>query len=190
MEPLSFKGRRGSGIAGDRCGYADASLKPRWDWQKYLYTLRVFGRLQYNPNTDPDVWRRFLRKQFGAGASSVELALANATRILPIVLTAHGTSAGNNTYWPEIYTNHPIADPNIKHPYSDSPAPKMFGNVSPLDPQLFLRINDFATELLKGERSGKYTPIETAQWIEDYADAAAKHLQQAEAKAEGKTKPA
>ena len=24
MEPLSFKGRRGSGIAGDRCGYADA----------------------------------------------------------------------------------------------------------------------------------------------------------------------
>ncbi|MGI8635765.1 MAG: hypothetical protein ACR2KZ_10220, partial [Segetibacter sp.] len=161
MEPLSFKGRRGSGIAGDRCGYADASLKPRWDWEKYLYTLRVFGRLQYNPNTEPDVWQRFLRKQFGAGASSVELALANATRILPIVLTAHGTSAGNNTYWPEIYTNHPIADANIKHPYSDSPAPKMFGNVSPLDPQLFLRINDFAAELLKGERSGKYTPIET-----------------------------
>ncbi len=189
MEPLSFKGRRGSGIAGDRCGYADASLKPRWDWEKYLYTLRVFGRLQYNPDTDPDVWRRFLRKQFGAGASSVELALANATRILPIVLTAHGTSAGNNTYWPEIYTNHPIADANIKHPYSDSPSPKMFGNVSPLDPQLFLRINDFAVELIKGERSGKYTPIETAQWIEDYADAAAKHLQQAEAKAEGPTKP-
>ena len=189
MEPLSFKGRRGSGIAGDRCGYADASLKPRWDWEKYLYTLRVFGRLQYNPDTDPDVWQRFLRKQFGAGASSVELALANATRILPIVLTAHGTSAGNNTYWPEIYTNHPIADPSIKHPYSDSPAPKMFGNVSPLDPQLFLRINDFAAELLKGERSGKYTPIETAQWIEDYADVAAKHLQQAEAKADGKSKP-
>ena len=189
MEPLSFKGRRGSGIAGDRCGYSDASLKPRWDWEKYLYTLRVFGRMQYNPDTQPDVWQRFLRNQFGAGASSVELALANATRILPIVLTAHGTSAGNNTYWPEIYTNHPIADPSIKHPYSDSPAPKMFGNVSPLDPQLFLRINDFAAELLKGERSGKYTPIETAQWIEDYADVAVKHLQQAEAKADGKAKP-
>lgn len=189
MEPLSFKGRRGSGIAGDRCGYADTSLKPRWDWQKYLYTLRVFGRLQYNPDTDPDVWQRFLRKQFGAGALSMELALANATRILPIVLTAHGTSAGNNTYWPEIYTNHPIADPNIKHPYSDSPAPKMFGNVSPLDPQLFLRINDFAAELLKGERSGKYTAIESAQWIEDYANAADKYMKQAEAKAEGKSKP-
>lgn len=189
MEPLSFKGRRGSGIAGDRCGYADASLKPHWDWEKYLYTLRVFGRLQYNPDGDPDAWQRYLRKQFGAAASSVELALANASRILPVVTTAHGTSAGNNTYWPEIYTNHPIADPSIRHPYSDSPAPKVFGNVSPLDPQFFLRINDFAAELLKGERSGKYTPVEAAQWIEDYADAASRHLQQAEGKAEGKSKP-
>ncbi len=189
MEPLSFKGRRGSGIAGDRCGYSDASLSPRWDWEKYLYTLRIFGRLQYNPDTDPDVWRRYLRKQFGAGAAAAELALANATRILPIVLTAHGPSAANNSYWPEMYTNHPIADPDIKHPYSDSPAPKMFGNVTPFDPQLFLRINDFAGELISGERSGKYTPVEVAQWIEDYADAATKHLEQAEAKTANKQKP-
>src|ERR1039457_1457635 len=53
-EPLSFKGRRGSGIAGDRCGYADASLRPRWDWEKYLYTYRVWGRLTYNPDAEPD----------------------------------------------------------------------------------------------------------------------------------------
>ncbi len=68
MEPLSFKGRRGSGIAGDRCGYLDTSLKPRWDWEKYLYSLRIFGRLTYNPDTDPDVWRRYLKKEFGPSA--------------------------------------------------------------------------------------------------------------------------
>ena len=189
MEPLSFKGRRGSGIAGDRCGYADASLKPRWDWEKYLYSLRIFGRLLYNPDAEPDVWRRYLRKEFGAAAESTELALANATRILPIVLTAHGASAGNNTYWPEMYTNQPISDSGSKHPYSDTPSPKVFGNVSPLDPQLFIGINNFAGELLKGERSGKYTPVETAQWLENYAEKAAKHLTQAEAKAKGKTRP-
>jgi hypothetical protein len=189
MEPLSFKGRRGSGIAGDRCAYADTSLKPRWDWEKYLYTTRVFGRLQYNPESDPDVWQRFLRKQFGAGAQSAEFALANATRILPIVLTAHGASAGNNTYWPEVYTNQPIANAEIPNPYTDSPAPRLFGNVSPMDPQLFSRINDFAAEMLKGQRSGKYSPIETAQWIEDYADAADNYLKQAEAKSSNKNRP-
>jgi hypothetical protein len=186
MEPLSFKGRRGSGIAGDRCGYLDSSFKPRWDWEKYLYSLRVFGRLAYNPHTEPDVWRRYLDKQFGAGAEAVELALANASRILPIVLTAHGVSAANNLYWPEMYTNLSIIGPNSKDPIFDTPSPKVFGNVSPMDPQLFLRINDFAAELLRGERSGKYSPIEYAQWIEDYADAAAKHLAQAESLARGK----
>lgn len=189
MEPLSFKGRRGSGIAGDRCGYLDATLKPRWDWQKYLYSLRVFGRLAYNPETEPDVWLRYLDKQFGAGAKAIELALANATRILPIVLTAHAPSAGNNTYWPEMYLNQSITDPEKKNPYYDTPSPKVFGNVSPLDPQMFLRINDFAGELLKGDRSGKYTPVEYAQWIEDYADAATKYLTQAEIRTEGKKRP-
>ena len=63
----------------------------------------------------------------------------------------------------------------------------MFGNVSPLDPQLFSRINDFAAELLAVERSGKYSPIEVAQWLEDLADASAKNLEQAEARASNKS---
>lgn len=189
MEPLSFKGRRGSGIAGGRCAYADASLKPRWDWEKYLYSYRIWGRLLYGPDSDPDVWRRYLRKQFGAGAQATEAALAGASRILPVVTTAHGASAGNNTYWPELYTNQPIVDPNRRHPYGDSPSPGVFGNVSPHDPQLFSRINDLAAELLKGERSGKYTPVEVAQWLEDYADSAARHLAQAEVQVADKNGP-
>lgn len=189
MEPLSFKGRRGSGIAGDRCGYLDTSLKPGWDWEKYLYSLRIFGRLTYNPDTDPDVWRRYLRKEFGKSSDTVEMALANATRILPIILTVHGASAGNNTYWPELYTNMSIPDPADKNPYNDSPSPRVFGNVSPTDPQLFLGINEFAGELLTSERSGKYTPVEAAQWIEDYCDAAAGYLEQAENSKVDKRKP-
>jgi hypothetical protein len=180
MEPLTFKGRRGSGIAGDRCAYAEASLKPRWDWEKYLYTLRIWGRLLYNPDADPDVWQRTLRKPFGNGAKSVELALANASRILPIITTAHAPSAANNTYWPEMYSNQSMLDPRLGQSYGDTPAPRVFGNVSPLDPQLFLRINDFAGDLLKGERSGKYSPVEVAQWLEDYAAAASGLLDAAE----------
>jgi hypothetical protein len=170
-EPLSFKGRRGSGIAGDRCAYADASLRPRWDWQKYEYSYRVWGRLAYNPDADPDCWRRYLGEHFGSDAQEVETALANASRILPIVTTAHCPSAANNIYWPEIYTNQSIVDPARNGPYTDTPSPRVFGNVTPLDPQLFSRINDYADELLRDECSGKYSPIEVAGWIEDYAAA-------------------
>jgi hypothetical protein len=82
-------------------------------------------------------------------------------------------SAACDAYWPEIYWNQPmVAEPSY-NPYTDSPAPKTFQNASPLDPQLFSRMSDF------GERSGKYSPIEVAQWLEDRADAAEKALLQA-----------
>ncbi|MGA1994250.1 MAG: hypothetical protein ABSH45_00600 [Bryobacteraceae bacterium] len=159
MEPLSFKGRRGSGAVsggpGGRCAYADRSLRPRWDWEKYLDTYRVWGRKLYNPDANAEV----------------DPALAAASRILPIVTTAHLPSAANNNYWPEIYTNQSLVEPS-KTEYTDTPTPKTFGNTSPLDPQLFSRIDDFAGELLQGDRSGKYSPIEVAQWLEDLAGAA------------------
>jgi hypothetical protein len=158
MEPLSFKGRRGSGQAssapGGRCAYADASLRPRWDWEKYLDTYRVWGRKLYNRDAKVEV----------------DPALAAVSRILPIITTAHLPSAANNNYWPEIYTSQSMVEPS-KTEYTDTPTPKTFGNTSPLDPQLFSSINDFTGELLKGERSGKYSPIEVAQWLEDLAGA-------------------
>jgi hypothetical protein len=187
MEPLTFKGRKGSGIAGDRCAYADASLRPRWDWEKYAYTYRITGRLLYNPDSDAGVWRRYLRARFPGAEAATEGALASAGRILRIVTTAHLPSGANATYWPEMYLNQPIVDAARRHPYTDTPAPRVFGNVSPLDPQLFSRINDFAAELLAAERSGKYSPIEVAQWLEDLADASAKNLAEAEAHASNKS---
>ena len=37
-------------------------------------------------------------------------------------------------------------------------------------------MSEFAGELLKGERSGKYSPVEVAQWLEDLADGAERDL--------------
>ncbi|MES2376817.1 MAG: hypothetical protein V4553_09575 [Bacteroidota bacterium] len=187
MEPLSFKGRRGSGVAGDRCAYEDMALRPRWDWEKYLYSLRVFGRTLYNPDTDNDVWNRFLRRDFGPGANGAQQALAHATRILPTVLTTHGESAANNAYWPEMYTNMSIVAV-LRDQIGDTPSPHMFGAVTPSDPQFFLSKNDYAKELVTGKHSGKYTPLEAAQWLDDEADAAERNLLLA-AKAPNKTKP-
>ncbi len=179
-EPLSFKGRRGSGLPGSRCAYADAALNPVRDWEKYLYTYRVWGRLLYNPEADPSVWERQLRKDFSDRAATVENALSAATRIIPLITTAHLPSAANDTYGPEFYTNQSIVDATKYSPYGDTPAPKVFGNVSPLDPHLFARINDFAADLLKGEHGAKYSPIEVSQWLEDLAATAAKQLVEAE----------
>src|SRR5205814_400913 len=56
FEPLSFKGRKGSGLPGGRDAYADAALRPPGgDFEKYAYTYRVWGRFLYQPDAAPEV---------------------------------------------------------------------------------------------------------------------------------------
>ncbi len=189
LDPLTFKGRCGSGHPGGRCGYADASLNPKYDWEKFLYTYRVWGRLAYNPEANPDAWRRFLRAEFGVGAEAVEKALANATQVLTLVTTAHGPSADAFRYWPEMYRNMPIVNPNGAA-YGDTDAPKKFGNVSPMDPQLFSRIDEYTDALLAEKLLLKYTPIEVAQRLEDLATDASSSLEKAASYVPDKSAPA
>ncbi|MFC1764673.1 hypothetical protein ACFL6U_21715 [Planctomycetota bacterium] len=178
-EPLDFKGRMGSGLAGGRCAYADASLAPHYDFEKYLYTYRLWGRLGYNPDTNPEVWRRALRREFGSAALAIENALAAVSRVLPLFTLAHAPSANCMIFWPEIYTNMPIADSEQKQPYSDTRQPKLFGNVSPFDPQLFHSPNEYAEALLASRATGKYSPLEVAQWLEDIASSVSMALAEA-----------
>jgi hypothetical protein len=175
-EPLHFKGRQGSGLAGGRCAYADASMTPQYDFQKYVYTYRLWGRLGYNPDANPEIWRRALRREFGSAAASVENALAPASRVLPLFTLAHGPSADCASYLPEMYVNMPLANAKLAEPYQDTASPKLFGNVSSFDPQLFQSPNECANALVAGTANGKYSPLEVARWLSDIAAAAAKNI--------------
>ena len=55
MEPLSFKGRRGSGLPGDRARLRRRLAASRAGIGRSTLTRhRVWGRLLYNPDADPD----------------------------------------------------------------------------------------------------------------------------------------
>lgn len=177
MEPLTCRGRRGSAVPGRRSGYIDAKLEPRWDWQKYAGWYRTWGRLCYNPESNPTVcYRPDPQDQSGRALQS---ALSVAGRILPLVTSAYLPTVACDGYWPEIYWNQPMIDTGERSPYSgDMLPPKVFQNASPLDPQLFLTMAETATEYLKDERSGKYSMLEVAQWLEDYAAEVNRHMSQ------------
>jgi hypothetical protein len=183
MEPLSFKGRKGSGRKGWRTGYADAPLATRYDYQKYLHTYRLWGRLLYDPDAPAESWRRLLRRQYGPAAAPVEASLAASSRILPLLTTAHAPSAANNHWWPEMPVHMSILDASHPEPFTDTPAPPRFGTVSPLDPQLFASVEDFVRELLEGAPSGRYTPAEVAVALDRLADDAAAGLEAARSRA-------
>ncbi len=189
MEPLTFKGREGSGHAGSRCAYGDASLNPKYDFQKYDYYYRVWGRRLYNPDTPLEITRRGLRSTFGIGAEPVETALANSSRILPLITSAHLVSASHHDWWVEITTNMPIAGTAPGRLFFDSPAPRCFETVSPLDPQLFSTVVEHVQDLLNGNVSPKYSPVEAAQWVDSLIDASTQALSAARGKARDASSP-
>ena len=179
MEPLTFKGREGSGQPGGRCAYSDSTLNPAHDWQKYALYYRVWGRKLYNPDADPETWRRAMRADFGDGTKATEISLAHASRILPLLTSAHLASASNHDLWYELPTNMPIVEGSEPSPYGDTPVPKVFGTVSALDPEMFSSVVDYARSLMQQNPSAKYSPIDVASWIERCVDDAKHSLEEA-----------
>ncbi|MBO7743530.1 hypothetical protein I8J29_04945 [Paenibacillus sp. MWE-103] len=181
FEPLAFKGRKTSGRDDGRELYDDESLRLNGkDWIKYGYAYLLWGRLLYNPDADPEVWRRPLRRAYGPAAARAEAALAAASRILPLVTVAHHPSSANVDYWPEIYTNLAMIRTTPSHLEYDLPEPKTFGAASPLDPALFASVNEYADDAVSGRRSRKVTPAETAARLDEWADEAERELRAAE----------
>lgn len=185
FEPLSLKGKKGSGVEGGRDLYGRADLKLGVDdWRKYRYTLRLFGRLGYDPDAAPDTWRRILRAEYGDDAGRVEAALAPASRIIPLIVAAHAPAAAQNMYWPEIYTDVPlITDPDPapdllkkfgwpRDSSGDMDAPYLFHHVTPLDPVLYYGVHEHAADLVAGSVDGRTTPLEVADDLTRLAAAA------------------
>jgi hypothetical protein len=168
-EPLTFKGREGSGNPGGRDTYADKALaSPTLDTAKYAVTFLLWGRHLYNPDTPPEVHHRYLRAAFGPAGPGLELALANSSRILPLVTTAWLPSASNHELWIENITPVSILPYVGKPLFTDSPVPHNVSAISPLDPQLFTTIEQHAKDLVDGTKNARYNSSEVIQWIEAY----------------------
>jgi hypothetical protein len=169
-EPLTFKGREGSGHPGGRLAYADPSLAaPGLDSRKFALTYAVWGRYLYNPDTTPEFLHRALKESFGPAGPALETALANSSRILPLITTAWLPSASNHEFWPEMFTPLSILPPTGKPLYGDSPPPHNVSAISPLDPQLFSTIDQHAKDLVSGTVNARYSPAEVSQWLENLA---------------------
>ena len=191
-EPHSLKGREGTGLPGPRDGYAEPSLSAPEDWEKHAYTYRLFGRLMYKPDAEPEIWRRALRTEFGWAAEPAEAALASASRILPLVTTAHHPSASNNYYWPEVYTDIGIVagqDAPETH-YYDTPVPKRFGTVGPLDPEVFSGVTECVREAMADRPTGRFSPWVVAEWLEGLSADAGKQATRMETSVADSASPA
>jgi hypothetical protein len=123
------------------------------EFERYWHFFQVFGRIGYNPNTPPEVWRHEFERRFGKDAAPfVEHGLHRASQVLPRIITAifpynrFPTTRG----WPE------------KQRWEDLPA---YARAEPSDTQQFLSMDEAARLLLEGGESAKVHPLRTSEWF-------------------------
>src|SRR5690606_21566292 len=115
-------------------------------------------------------WMRWLERECGELAETCEKGLSWASRVLPLITLAHGPSASNNHYWPEVYTNLGLIEGSGKRAYGfDMEGPTRFGNAPTFDSALFASPREFAELLLAGKSSHRYTPLDVANWLDEMA---------------------
>ena len=179
-EPLSFKGRMGTGIKNGRFNYSDKKLRTKYDWQKYIYTYKIWGRCVYNYETNDDNYTRYFKKNFGKASDHLVQSLSFASKILPFFTLVHGVSASNNSYWPEMYENMSIVNKSPHLPYSyDLHKPSRFGMSTSQDPNLIMSPIELANCIFKKKTINKYSPITMSNWFFEYAKKSQHYLKSA-----------
>ena len=124
-----------------------------YEFERYWHFFQMFGRIGYNPQTPPEVWKKEFERRFGTEAAPfVEAGLHHASQILPRI---------NATIFP--YNHFPTtmgwAEKQRK---GDLPA---YAKADVSDTQQFLTMDQAAQLLLEGGESAKVAPQQTSDWF-------------------------
>jgi len=139
-----------------------------YEFERYWHFFQVWGRLGYNPETPPEVWRREFRRRFGAAAADIEAGLHAASGVLPrIVASVYPYSLFPTTRgWPE------------RQALGASLAEYAANEGS--DVELFESFAEAADRIHTGAVTAKVTPDATSRWFDATADAVLKSAHAAE----------
>jgi hypothetical protein len=153
-----------------------------WEDERFWMWYTAFGRLGYNPDTDPAVWRDEFTAHFGVAGAALEGALAAASRIVPLVTTAHMPVHPSLRYWTEMSTGWALfAENNLNKPARyDFHTDITYGSTEPSDHGLFYGIDEYVDDLVAGNLAGKYSPLQTADWLDELARQTLRSLTAAE----------
>jgi dienelactone hydrolase len=124
-----------------------------WEFERYWHFFQIFGRLGYNPDTPPEVWRKEFEHRFGKEAGPfVEQALHRASWVLPMAQAYN---------FP--YNRFPTTRGWVeKQRREDLP---VYAKAEPSDTEQFLSIEEAARDLLEGKDSAKRHPLKTSRWF-------------------------
>lgn len=153
-----------------------------WEDERFWLWYIAYGRMGYNPDTEPGVWRDEFAARFGRAGEVLEKALAAASKIVPMITTAHMPVHPSLRYWTELNTGWALfPENNLDKPaHYDFVTGITYGSTEPSDHGLFYGIDEYAGDLVSGKLAGKYSPLQAADWLDAMAGETADALAAAE----------
>lgn len=141
-------------------------------FERYWFFTLAFGRLGFNPETVPEVWKRELLHQYGSAAGELEAAYRVMSRILPLITSARMPSASEWSWWPEMDTGDRLAE------YSRTPSGDMgqFYAIRSWSRTPKWRADAWDTSVpgyvddaVAGKLRGKWTPFDVSRALRELA---------------------
>ena len=124
-----------------------------YEFQRYWHYYQVWGRVSYNPQTDPEIWQREFNRRFGERAGPLVMrALHRGSQILPRIVAA----SYNYRYFP---TTRGWAE---MMRLGDLP---QYAKGTGTDVEQFQSYQEAARQLLAGQPTALRTPQQTAAWF-------------------------
>ena len=149
-----------------------------WEDERYWAYYLSFGRWGYNKNTNEEVWKREFDLRFGKEMSGcVEEAYRWASKVMPLITTAHFPVHPSLHYWPELYAGAALFHENNYDPFFRD---NDYINSLPSDEALFYSIKQYVDDSESGELKGKYNPLQVRDWLKALADNIRKCLERIE----------
>jgi hypothetical protein len=139
-----------------------------YEFERYWYFFRLWGRLTYDPKSAPDIWQPEFTKRFGSEAGlHVMRGIGLASQVLPRIVAA--------SY---LYRNFPTTRGWAEMNRQGS-LPQ-YAKDDGSDVQQFLNVREEAKRILAGGDTAMRTPEETSRWFEQTADQIYSEIEQAE----------
>jgi hypothetical protein len=139
-----------------------------WEFERYWHFFQVFGRIGYNPETSPEIWKKEFEARFGKKAAPlIESALHQASWILPRIVTScfPYSSFPMTRGWAE------------KQRLGDLPA---YAKLQVSDRQQFANFDEEAALLIEGGGTPKILPSTNSQWFQQASSDINKWIAEAE----------
>lgn len=139
----------------------------KWQWQRDWLWYNMWGRTAYDPSLKyaDNVWLRMFQKRYGKEAAPDLLnAMKWASKIVPDAYTSHCFGPDHRNHAPELEWGGTVKD---------------WANGQPLDTQNIQTPREYADRLIRGDYSGKATPLAMAAYLQEEAEQTRQYVQSA-----------